>query len=102
MGKKMSTVKREYNNAFDKLLVDADRGKLEPKLSNFMTRPAYFGTSLEQKTIFSKNICNECSYYFENEMHKEDCQYPWSEPQEYDIEVHPYLPCIREGQNEEE
>ena len=60
MGKIISEMKHEYNNAFDKLLVDADRGALGDKLSPFMTRPAYAHTSMEQKKLWECKL--QCVY----------------------------------------
>lgn len=102
MGKIISEMKHEYNSAFDHLMVDADRGALGDKLSPFMTRPAYAHTSMEQKRVFPENICNECAYYMENELNKKVCHFPWFDPQEFDVAVHPYLPCVKEAEHEED
>lgn len=84
------------------LLHDYDRGKVEKNLSKFMTRPAYAYTSIQQKSAFPKNICNECAYYMEDELNKKVCQFPWFNPQEFDVVVHPYLPCVKEDKHEED
>lgn len=100
MGKKISDIKHEHNMDFDRLLVDAERGALGEKFSPFMTRPAYAHTSMEQKAIFPKNKCRDCGYYLKNELGKEECTFPWFDPQEHDYEVYPYLPCGMEADHE--
>ena len=95
MGKIISEMKHEYNNAFDKLLVDADRGALGDKLSKAMMRPAYAHTSMEQKRIFPKNECNRCGYWRETEFFKEVCTFPWDHPEDYDEAVAEHLPCAK-------
>lgn len=102
MGKKVSEIKHDHNNSFDQLLIDADRGALEEKLSPFMTRPAYAHTSMEQKKMFPENRCRLCGYYLENEFGKEECQFPWNDPQDHDLAAHPYLPCVKEADHEED
>lgn len=96
MGKKISEIRHDHNTAFDKLLVDSDRGALGEKLSKFMTRPAYAHTSMEQETIFPQNKCRPCGYYLQNEMGKEECQFPWLDPQDYDLAAYDNLPCVLE------
>lgn len=102
MSKKVCQMKHEFNSAFDHLMVDADRGALGEKLSPFMTRPAYSHTSLEQKKIFPENKCRKCGYYTENVYFKEECSFPWMDPQECDLATQPYLPCVLEGSFYEE
>ena len=102
MGKKVSNMKHEHNTAFDKLLVDADRGALGEKLSGFMTRPAYAHTSMQQKKIFPKNKCEKCGYWRETEFWKKVCTYPFDDPEEHDEAIYEYLPCVKEARNEED
>lgn len=71
-----------------------EQGKKERKLSSFFTRPAYAGTSLEQKEFKSGCKCEPCPYYREpGEGRKKDCQFPWLNPEEYDLAAYDYLPC---------
>lgn len=100
MGKKISEIKHDYNVSFERLLVDADRGALGEKFSSFMTRPAYAHTSMEQKAIFPKNKCRDCGYYLENELGKEECTFPWFDPQDYDLAAYDNLPCGKEAHHE--
>lgn len=102
MGKKISNIKHEHNTDFDRLLIDAKRGALGEKFSSFMTRPAYAHTSMEQKTIFPRNKCRQCGYYQENELGKEECTFPWFDPQDYDIAVYDNLPCGMEVRGEKD
>ena len=102
MGKKISEIKHEYNPAFDNLIIDADRGALGEKFSRCMTRPAYAYTSMEQKAIFPKNTCRDCGYYLKNELGKEDCHFPWIDPQDYDLAAYDNLPCVLEVRDEED
>lgn len=106
MGKKVSEIKHDHNNSFDQLLIDADRGALEEKLSPFMTRPAYAHTSMEQERIFPKSECERCGYFRRTEFWKKVCTYPWDDPEEYDEAIAKYLPCAKlrpkEGCHEED
>ena len=63
MKRTFARIKHEYNNAFDRLIVESDNKRLATKLSDFMTRPAYAGTSLEQKDMYSANGCVRCRYW---------------------------------------
>lgn len=90
-------IKHEINVEFDKLLNDADHGRLPRHLSKFMTRPAYAYTSAQQKTIFRQSTCDSCSYYYKaEEKPKEECTFPWDDPEDYDLAAYDYLPC-KEG-----
>ena len=96
-------IKHEYNPAFDRLLHDANQGKLNKRLSAFMTRPAYAYTSMEQKRIYKQNPCNGCGYYYKTDnMPKLDCTFPWDDPKDYDKAVYDYLPCMEGKANEED
>lgn len=55
MGKKLSTTRHDFNTTFDKLLHDAEKGNLSSKLSDFYTRPAYYGTKLQKEVENAKN-----------------------------------------------
>lgn len=68
MKKAQARIKHEYNDAFDRLLLDAEHKKLNTKLSGFMTRPAYAGTSLEQKDMYTENKCMRCPYWKKSEF----------------------------------
>lgn len=66
-------------------------------LSKAMTRPAYAGTSIEQKQIFHKSICEGCGYWSEPDPGRsKDCTFPWGHPMDADIAVAQYLPCKEE------
>lgn len=56
--KKFSSIRHDYNPTMDKLLQDHEHGKLTGRLSNFMTRPAYAHTSMEQRQIFERPMRN--------------------------------------------
>ena len=94
--KKISTIKHDFNPEMDKLIRDQEHGRLGNKLSKFMTRPAYAYTSLEQRNIYARPMCEPCGYYRENELNKLECQFPWADPEEYDMAAYDYLPC-KEG-----
>ena len=72
---KISKIKHEFNPEFDRLMAVADMGVLSKDLSHFMTRPAYYGTSMAQKNIY-KNPCEGCSYWIETEIKKKVCSFP--------------------------
>lgn len=55
MGKKLSQTRHDFNTTFDKLLDDAERGKLSSRLSQFYTRPLYYGTKLQKEVEDAKN-----------------------------------------------
>lgn len=70
-------------------------------LSKAMTRPAYAYTSAQQKLIFKQSACLSCGYYYKTEeMPKEECIFPWDDPQDYDMAAYDYLPCKGEGIDE--
>ena len=99
--KKISSIRHDYNPTVDKLLQDHEHGRLTDRLSNFMTRPAYAYTSMEQRQIFERPMCEPCGYYRENEQNKLECQFPWFDPEDYDLAAYDYLPC-KEGLTYEE
>lgn len=95
-------IKHELNPDFDKLVNDAEYGRLPRHMSAFMTRPAYAYTNLQQKRIFKQDPCERCGYFYKTEeMPKEDCTFPWLDPDEAAESVYPYLPC-QEGKDEDE
>lgn len=63
MRKTFVRIKHEYNNAFDRLVFESDNKRLNTKLSDFMTRPAYAGTRIEQRDMFSANKCMRCTHW---------------------------------------
>ena len=99
---KFSELKHETNIDFDRLLNDAEHGKLKKNLSSFFTRPAYKGTSMETRTVFKEDKCKACAYYQEPDIiGDKECCFPWFDPQEYDEAVFDYLPC-QEDKDENE
>lgn len=99
---KFSELKHETNIDFDRLLNDAEHGKLKKNLSSFFTRPAYKGTSMETRTVFKEDKCKGCSYFYKQcDMPEEKCMFPWWDPAEHDEAVLPYLPC-QEDKDENE
>lgn len=98
--RKFKGLKHELNYAFDNLIYCQEHGRLSKELSGFMTRPAYYGTSIQQKKIFINNTCDECGYWRETEFWKRVCTFPWEDPKEHDRAVAEYLPCVREGDHE--
>lgn len=94
-------IKHEINVEFDKLISDSEHGKLPRNLTRAMTRPAYAYTSAQQKLIFKQSACLSCGYYYKTEdMPKEECMFPWYDPQDYDMAAYDYLPCRGEGIDE--
>lgn len=100
--KKFSSAKHEYNPAFDRLLHEAEHNRLSKNLSKAMTRPAYAYTSLEQKNVYQNAKCEPCVYFRKSDSgKKKECQFPWDDPEDYDLAVFDYLPC-KEGKNEKD
>lgn len=97
-----SIAERNFDKAIDNLIYMQEQGRKEIHLSKAMTRPAYAYTSTAQKQIFQKPICEPCGYYRENEQNKLECQFPWDEPQDYDLAAYDYLPCKEVGYLEED
>ena len=78
----------------DGMIYMQENGRKAVHLSSFMMRPAYAYTKAEQRTIRKSSICEPCGYYGESEIdHNMECQYPWDDPQDYDLAVQEYLPC---------
>ena len=93
-------IKHETNIDFDRLISDSEHGRLPRNLSKAMTRPAYAYTSAEQKKIFKQSVCVGCGYFYKTEeMPREDCMFPWFDPEDYDVAAYEYLPC-KEGIDE--
>lgn len=46
-------------------------------------------------------MCEPCGYYKENELNKLECQFPWFDPEDYDLAAYDYLPC-KEVDHEED
>lgn len=87
-------IKHELNPDFDKLVNDAEQGRLTRHMSAFMTRPAYAYTKAEQKQIYKTPVCETCGYYREPDiLCKKECCFPWFDPEDYDIAAYDYLPC---------
>lgn len=88
-----SIAERSNDFAIDGMIYLEEQGRKEISLSKAMTRPAYAYTRVEQKRIFQKPLCEPCGYYRENEQNKLECQFPWDDPQDYDLAAYDYLPC---------
>lgn len=99
MGNKFKDIKHNFNDTVDNLLWELDKVKVNNRLSKFMTRPAYYGTSLEQKMIFYESPCNRCGYFQTTEFWDKVCVFPWDKPEEYDKAAASFLPC-KEDRNE--
>lgn len=82
-----------YDHTIENMIYMQEQGRKEARLSKAMTRPAYAYTRAEQKKIFQTPLCEPCGYYRENEHNKFECQFPWFEPQDYDLAAYDYLPC---------
>ena len=93
---KSSIAERSNDFAIDGMIYMQEQGRKDIKLSKAMTRPAYAYTRAEQKQIFQTPLCEPCGYFRENEQNKLECQFPWFEPQDYDLAAYDYLPC-KEG-----
>lgn len=98
---KSSLASQMYDHMIENMIYLEEQGRKEIKLTKTMTRPAYAHTSLEQKQIFQTPLCESCGYFRENEQNKLECQFPWFEPQDYDLAAYDYLPC-KEGLTYEE
>lgn len=93
MGDKNRITHKHPDTAFEKLMRDMDTGKIRRKQNWFMDHPAYYGTSLQQKSR-SANICAGC-VYFEAQAAglKRACKFPWKAPKDYDRINIKFLPC---------
>lgn len=99
---KTKVAERGSDWKIDGMIRMEELGRKEVQLSDWMKRPAYAGTKLEQKTIYHEQVCKSCGYYYKTaDMPKEDCMFPWFEPQDHDIAAYDYLPC-KEGLTYEE
>ena len=88
------TGKHEYNPDFDKLLRDADHGKLNTQKITGFERPAYYGTSQCIGRNAKKYECLQCPYFIcLDDDPKQKCRYPWNDPDESAKEVLEFLPC---------
>ena len=94
MSKKVSEAEHNYNTDFDKLLNDMDHGRVNPKLSSFYTRPAYYGTKQCAKHPAAVPACNDCPYYLTSRGNsKRKCRFPWDDPRDWDMVIFKNLPC---------
>lgn len=91
-----------YDHTIENMIYLQEQGRKEVRLSKAMTRPAYAYTRAEQKQIFQTPLCEACGYFRENEQNKLECQFPWDEPQDYDLAAYDYLPCKEVGYLEED
>lgn len=98
---KTALANQMYDHKIENMIYLQEQGRMQIKLSRAMTRPAYAYTRLEQKRIFQTPLCEPCGYYRENEQNKLECQFPWAEPEDYDLAAYDYLPC-KEGLTYEE
>lgn len=98
---KSSLASRMYDHKIENMIYLEEQGTKERKLTKAMTRPAYAYTRAEQKQIFQTPLCEPCGYFRENEQNKLECQFPWLDPQDYDLAAYDYLPC-KEGLTYEE
>lgn len=81
------------DGTLEKIMSDLDHGKIKKGQSWSATHPAYWGTSIQQKTI-QKNKCEKCAYFVKSEKEfKKICKFPWTEPKDYDKAVLKFLPC---------
>ena len=92
--KKFSDLKHEHNSNFERLLIDAERGRLNPKLSDAFKRPAYYGTSIcakEKRT----NVCEQCAWYVRGKGFSKKCSLDYQTRESLGDEVVESLPCWR-------
>lgn len=89
-----------YDHRIENMIYLQEQGRLPMRLSRAMTRPAYAYTSMEQKRIYQCSVCDPCGYYRENELNKLECQFPWEEPEDYDMAAYDYLPCMEGAKDE--
>ena len=80
------------DGTLERIMWDLDRGRIEKGKSWSATHPAYYGTSIQQKSI--KNRCEKCPYYGEPVgWIKKVCKFPWEDPREIDVTIKRFLPC---------
>lgn len=93
VGDKNKIVHEYSDGTFEKLMRDMDTGKLGKTNNWSATHPAYYGTSIQQKTPVV-NICKGC-VYFERPAAgmRKACQFPWDSPEEYDKVNVEFIPC---------
>lgn len=88
------TGKHEYNIDFDRLMNDADHGRLKGDHRATFERPAYYGTSQCIGRNAKTFDCKECPYFTKTfEEPKESCKFPWFDPDESAMEIFDLLPC---------
>lgn len=88
------TGKHEFNTDFDRLLSDADHGRLKVDHRATFERPAYYGTSQCIGRNAKTYDCKECPYFHRlTDEPKKSCKYPWDDPDEAAMEVIEFLPC---------
>lgn len=94
------TGKHDYNIDFDRLLNDADHGRLKGDHKATFNRPAYYGTSQCIGRNAKTFDCKECPYFYKpSEEPKESCHFPWFNPGESDMEIFDFLPCQGRGED---
>lgn len=94
MGDKNRITHEFSDGTFEKIMRDMDTGKIKKTENWFMDHPAYYGTSIQQKTAKRQNKCEKCPYFEEAEPGlKKVCKFPWMDPQDYDMAVAEFLPC---------
>lgn len=93
MGDKNRITHNYGDGTLDRIMSDLDQGKIEKGQSWSATHPAYWGTSIQQKTI-KKNKCERCAYYIRKAIgYKKVCKFPWGHEADYDRAVLEFLPC---------
>lgn len=88
------TGKHEFNTDFDRLLNDADHGRLKGDHRATFERQAYYGTSQCIGRNAKTYDCKACPYFYRHiDEPKESCKFPWLDPDEAAMEVIEFLPC---------
>lgn len=93
MGDKNRITHDYSDGTLEKIMHDIDTGKIKKTGNWFMNHPAYFGTSIQQRSR-EANICAGCVYFrCPAAGLKRACQFPWNNPKDYDKVNMEFIPC---------
>lgn len=93
MGDKNRIVHNFGDGTLEKIMGDIDHKRIKKNSNWFFDHPAYYGTSIQQKTI-RRNRCERCAYFIIPESGiRKRCCFPWNDPKEYDTAILGFLPC---------
>lgn len=93
MGDKNKITHEFSDGTLEKIMRDIDTGKISKSGNWFMSHPAYYGTSIQQK-VPTANKCLGCIYYRKSQLGSiKKCRFPWDNPKTYDKANQEFLPC---------